>query len=31
VQRPFIRMFRGDHRYPGQPEHLFASIGPEFG
>jgi predicted N-acetyltransferase YhbS len=31
VQRPFIRMFRGDHRHPGLPERLFASIGPEFG
>ena len=31
VQRPFIRMYRGDHRYPGLPEKLFASIGPEFG
>jgi len=31
VQRPFIRMFRGDHRHPGQPAQLFASIGPEFG
>jgi predicted N-acetyltransferase YhbS len=31
VQRPFIRMYRGDHRYPGKPDNLFASTGPEFG
>lgn len=31
VQRPFIRMFRGDHRYPGFVGQMFASIGPEFG
>jgi len=31
AQRPFIRMFRGDHQHPGLPEHLYASTGPEFG
>lgn len=31
VQRPFIRMYRGEHRHPGLPAKLFASIGPEFG
>jgi GNAT superfamily N-acetyltransferase len=30
-QRPFIRMFRGDHQHPGSPQHLYASVGPEFG
>ena len=30
-QRPFMRMFRGDHQYRGRPEHMFASVGPEFG
>ena len=31
MQRPFTRMFRGDHRHRGRPGHVFASIGPEFG
>jgi GNAT superfamily N-acetyltransferase len=31
VQRPFIRMFRGDHQYAGVPQHVYASTGPEFG
>jgi GNAT superfamily N-acetyltransferase len=30
-QRQFIRMFRGDNRYPGLPEKQFAILGPEFG
>ncbi len=30
-QRPFIRMFRGENRYPGLPEKQFAILGPEFG
>lgn len=30
-QRPFIRMFRGENRYPGTPEMQFAILGPEFG
>ncbi len=30
-ERPFIRMYRGDHRYPGIPEQQFAIVGPEFG
>lgn len=30
-QRPFIRMFRGENRYPGLPENQFAILGPEFG
>jgi hypothetical protein len=29
-QRPFIRMFYGEHGYPGMPERQFAIIGPEF-
>jgi GNAT superfamily N-acetyltransferase len=31
VQRPFVRMYRGRHQYPGDPSRLFATIGPEFG
>lgn len=30
-ERPFIRMYRGDLRYPGIPERQFAIVGPEFG
>lgn len=30
-QRPFIRMIRGENKYPGQPEKQFAIVGPEFG
>ncbi len=30
-ERPFIRMYRGDHRYSGIPEQQFAIVGPEFG
>lgn len=30
-QRPFIRMVRGENRYPGMPEKQFAILGPEFG
>jgi hypothetical protein len=30
-QRFFIRMFRGENRYPGTPEKQFAILGPEFG
>ena len=30
-QRPFIRMIRGENRYPGLPEKQFAIVGPEFG
>ena len=30
-QRPFIRMFRGENRYPGLPGKQFAILGPEFG
>ena len=30
-QRPFIRMVRGENRYPGLPEKQFAILGPEFG
>jgi ribosomal protein S18 acetylase RimI-like enzyme len=29
--RPLTRMFRGTNKYPGQPELLCASLGPEFG
>ena len=31
VQRPFIRMYRGDLQHRGLPQHVFASTGPEFG
>jgi len=30
-QRPFVRMYLGENRYPGLPEQLFAVTGPEFG
>ncbi|MES1218438.1 MAG: GNAT family N-acetyltransferase [Bacteroidota bacterium] len=30
-QRPFVRMYRGTNKYPGQPEKQFAILGPEFG
>jgi GNAT superfamily N-acetyltransferase len=30
-QRPFMRMFLGDNKWPGRPEHQFAILGPEFG
>ncbi len=30
-QRPYIRMFRGENRYPGLPKKQFAILGPEFG
>jgi GNAT superfamily N-acetyltransferase len=30
-QRPFIRMYRGNNRFPGVPEKQFAIMGPEFG
>ena len=30
-QRPLIRMYRGSNRFPGEPEHQFAILGPEFG
>jgi len=30
-QRPFIRMYRGENNYPGEPEKQFAILGPEFG
>jgi GNAT superfamily N-acetyltransferase len=30
-QRPFIRMFHGENRWPGLPEKQFAILGPEFG
>jgi predicted N-acetyltransferase YhbS len=31
AQRPFARMYRGAARPAGDPSHLFAIIGPEFG
>jgi GNAT superfamily N-acetyltransferase len=31
VQRPFIRMFRGDPPRDERPQHAFAIAGPEFG
>ena len=30
-QRPFMRMFIGDNKWPGKPEQQFAILGPEFG
>lgn len=30
-ERPFVRMFRGSHAWPGTPERVFAIAGPEFG
>ena len=29
--RPLTRMFRGTNKYPGRPELLCATLGPEFG
>jgi GNAT superfamily N-acetyltransferase len=31
IERPFLRMRRGENESPGQPEHQFAISGPEFG
>jgi hypothetical protein len=31
VQRPFIRMYRGNERPQERPGHVFAIAGPEFG
>jgi GNAT superfamily N-acetyltransferase len=31
VQRGFWRMFLGDNRYPGQPEHIYGTSGAEKG
>lgn len=30
-QRPFMRMFIGDNKWPGKPDQQFAILGPEFG
>jgi predicted N-acetyltransferase YhbS len=30
-QRPYVRMVRGENRYPGAPHKQFAILGPEFG
>lgn len=30
-ERSFVRMHRGENRYPGQPECVFGVVGPEFG
>ena len=30
-QRSFIRMYRGENKFPGVPEKQFAILGPEFG
>jgi predicted N-acetyltransferase YhbS len=30
-ERSFVRMYRGENRYPGHPESVFAVVGPEFG
>jgi predicted N-acetyltransferase YhbS len=30
-ERSFIRMHRGENRYPGHPECVFGVVGPEFG
>jgi len=31
IQRPFIRMFRGENPWPGRPEWVYATSGPEKG
>jgi hypothetical protein len=31
VQRPFTRMFRGANPWPGRPEFVYATSGPELG
>jgi GNAT superfamily N-acetyltransferase len=31
IQRPFIRMYLGDHLHRGKPEYQFAIAGPEIG
>lgn len=31
IQRPLIRMYLGEHLYPGQPEYQYAIAGPEVG
>lgn len=31
IERPFLRMCRGENQSPGLPEHQFAITGPEFG
>jgi hypothetical protein len=30
-ERPFVRMHRGENRYPGKPDCSFGILGPEFG
>jgi GNAT superfamily N-acetyltransferase len=30
-ERSFMRMYRGENRYPGRPECVFGVVGPEFG
>ncbi len=30
-ERSFVRMYKGRHRYPGVPESIYATVGPEFG
>jgi len=31
IERPFLRMYRGDHRDPGLPDWQYGIAGPEFG
>jgi hypothetical protein len=31
IERPFLRMYRGQLTAPGQPSHIYAIAGPEFG
>jgi hypothetical protein len=31
IQRPFIRMFNGQLKYPGKPQFQFGIAGPEIG
>jgi len=31
MERPFLRMRRGENRYPGMPDRQFGIAGPEFG
>ena len=30
-ERSFVRMYRGENRYPGHPKCVFGVVGPEFG
>ncbi len=30
-ERSFVRMYKGQHRYPGVPGRVYTTVGPEFG